>query len=342
MKVVISARAAACVLSLFTFGLSVATAQVTNTCVSPINGNVYSKFALIELAEYTQTNAVGAFPADTNSFAFEAIISLATNKTASAATVTLPDGAVQPMRMTEDSIFGFVVVTNSFSNLVSAFPDGEYVFTISNNTTSVTLPYGTTIPNAPTLANYTAAQAIDATQDFTLSWGPFSGGRRQDYISVKLTDQYGNTVFKSGDYGCPDSLDGMATSVLLPANTLATNQTYSTEIDFLQILTLDTNSIPGDALLAGTESDTLSTITTGPEQASAAVLTNAALLPGGGIRFDLATTPGVSYTVQFNGNLSNPFGWTSLLTSNAAGTLISFTNTPPVGTNAGFYRAVQN
>ncbi len=36
----------------------------------------------------------------------------------------------------------------------------------------------------------------------------------------------------------------------------------------------------------------------------APVLTNAMSLPGGGIQFDLTTTPGANYTVQFNPDLA--------------------------------------
>jgi len=342
LKTIKPVRAAACVLSLFTFGLSLASGQTSNTCVSPLDAGDYSKYSIIEFAEYSQTNADDAFPIGTNSFYFEAAIGLATNLTASAATVTIPNSGLQTMKMLDSRHFYFTARTNSFANLTSAFADGDYAFIISNSSTSVLLPEGTTtLPNAPTLTNYAATQAINATNDFTLSWVPFSGGGPQDYIDVQLVDQFGDTVFKSGEFGCPVSLDGTASSVLIPANTLATNQTYYTEIEFVKVLLLNTNS-PGVALLAGTEAVTLTSISTAAGQVSAPVLSNAAVLPGGGIRFDLATTPGVTYTIQFNQDLSNPTGWTPLLTTDAVATSLAFTNPPPAGTNGGYYRAFHN
>jgi hypothetical protein len=339
---IISGRAAALVLSLFTFGLGLASGQTSNTCTSPLNDGTYSKFSVIELAEYSQTNASGTVPFVSNSFAFEATIDLATNLSASAATLTLPGQTTATnMFMTGSGSFIVIALTNSFSNVTAAYPDGTYKFTISNTTTSVPLPAGSALPNAPTLSDYDAAQAIDPTKDFTLSWAPFTGGRTKDVITIVLTGSLG-TVFKSDDFGCPGALNGTSTSILIPSNTLSSSQTYRAEIGFVKVGTLDTNSVHGDALLAGTEAFTIATVATASETTSAPVLTNTTRLSGGTIQFDLATTPGVTYTIQFNEDLNNSAGWSSLLTTDAVATSLTFTNTPPAGVNAGFYRAFHN
>lgn len=75
---------------------------------------------------------------------------------------------------------------------------------------------------------------------------------------------------------------------------------------------------------------------------SSLIFINVASLPGGQIRFDLPTEPGYNYTIQCNHDLNNPSGWTTLLATNATTALLSFTNAPPSGTQAGFYRALQN
>jgi hypothetical protein len=75
---------------------------------------------------------------------------------------------------------------------------------------------------------------------------------------------------------------------------------------------------------------------------SSLMLINVVLLPSGQLRFDLPTEPAYTYSIQFNQNLGNPKGWTSLLTTNATASLISFTNTPDIGLQAGFYRASLN
>jgi hypothetical protein len=236
--------------------------------------------------------------------------------------------------------FLFEVVTNSVSNAAALFPSGDYVFTISNNTTTVPVPAGGTLPNAPVLENFTAAQAIDPSKDFTLNWGAFSDATSGDYISVNVTGLGGS--FKTDDFGCPGSLNGTDTAAIIPANTLVSNQVYRVSILFVQVLTLDTNSVTGVALLAGTETETTLSISTLGAAASPLYLTNAAELSGGGVRFDLATTPGLTYTVQFNQSLNNPAGWTPLLVTNASGSSVSFTNPPPAGSGTGFYRAYHN
>jgi hypothetical protein len=349
MKTVIPAKAVFFVAGfcLATFGLGVAPAQTivgsTTNCTSPLNSDFYSKFSVVEAAVYVQTNADGPFLNGSNAFEFAATIALSTNLTASAAVVTVPGQGPSPMRMTDSRHFVLNAVTNAFSNLSSAFPGGDYQFAIFGNTISVPLPAGSSLPNAPGLSGYAADQSIDAAKDFTLSWNPFSGGTARDFISIDLADELSGSNFQSEPFGCPGALDGTESSILIPANTLASNTTYRAEITFVKVLTFDTNSIPGDALLAGTEADTEATISTGPGlgATSAPVLTNAAWLPGRGVRFDLTTTPGLTYTVQFNQDLNNPTGWTPLLTTDAVASLVPFTNSPPSGTTAGYYRALQ-
>jgi hypothetical protein len=246
------------------------------------------------------------------------------------------------MRQEGPTEFVTDLATNAFTNIAPAFPDGTYQFTIFDNTISVMLPDGAALPNPPALSNYAADQSIDASKDYSLGWQPFITGGVVDLISVSLiSDTNGATVFKTGDYGCPGALDGTATSVTIPANTLSSNTTYRAEFEFVKVYTFDTTSVAKSALLAGTESDMAATISTGSASAvvSAPALANVALLPGGSVRFDVSTTPGLSYTIQFSSDLSNSSGWTGLQTTEASGSVLSFTNSPPLG--AGFYRVLQ-
>jgi hypothetical protein len=347
MKILIPAARAILLVALVNLGLGDARGQSTNPCASSLNSDDYSKYTIVLGAIYKQTNASGAIPVSSNYFGFAAVIKLSTNLTAASATVTIPGKTAQPMQEVNSRDFNLDVGTNSFANLSAAFPSGAYVFATANQTVSVNLPPVSAMQNAPSLSNYAAAQAINPTEDFTLNWTAFSGGGAGDEITVDVIDtSTGVDVYPSPKYGCPDALDGTATSFLIPANTLTTNQTYQVSLLFVKVLTLDTNSIPGVALLAGTETGTQTFIATGGGSVgpppTAPILTNAAWLAGGSLRFDLITTPGVTYTVQFNNDLSNPAGWTPLLTTNAVGNAVAFTNRPPGGAQAGFYRAFHN
>ena len=318
----------------------------TSACGSPLSSDSYSKFSIAEIVDYQQTNAAGAFLSGTRSFGFAATADLSTNSTASAATLTVPGQTLRPMTQTDAHRFTFTFVTNSFPALSAAFPAGAYIFGIANQTTSISLPLGSLLPNPPQLSNYDAAQSIDPAKDFPLSWDHFSGGETKDLITVSVVAPGGDKLFQSADFGCPGALDGTATSILIPAGTLGSNQTFRVGIGFVKVLVLDTNSFPGIALLGGAESATQVSIATGSgivgPPTSTLVLTNANWLPGGSIRFNLTTTPGVIYTVESNQNVSNVAGWTPLLTTNATANLVTITNTPPPGTKAGFYRVSHN
>ena len=107
---------------------------------------------------------------------------------------------------------------------------------------------------------------------------------------------------------------------------------------------LDPGSIAGTfpANLANTNLDSAMLAAASALWFSSPQLLNAQLLSGGQIRFDLPTLPGYNYTLQYSQDLSNPASWTSLLTTNSSANFISFTNTLPIGSKAGFYRAYHN
>jgi hypothetical protein len=341
------------VLFLAVCGTGIASAQSTNTntCVSPLSSEFYTKFEVVVDVEYVETNVMGPILNGSNAYEFEAAISMATNLdgTASNAMLTVPGEA--PVRMSTNralSVFSVLAATNAYTNLTSQFPDGTYEFSILGNSYNVALPDDTTLPNAPTLSDYTAYQNINPSKDFTLGWGSFVIGGEIDGISVTLENvTNGVTVYKSPDYDCPGQLTGTATSVVIPAGTLVTNSVYRTDITFVKVYYIDTNSIPGDAFLGGAEAHTRTMIATGavsgtgPVSGAAPVLTNAVLLPGGGVSFNVSATPGLTYAVQFNQDLGDSSGWTALLTTNAVANVFSFTNLPGAGSAAGFYRAVQ-
>jgi hypothetical protein len=153
----------------------------------------------------------------------------------------------------------------------------------------------------------------------------------KDFISVNVRG-----ALSSSEYGCPEALNGTSDSFVIPAGTLSPSQTYPTSITFVKVLTLDTNSTPAVALLAGTEAITQLSIATSAARSDLG-FTNLMGLPGGGVQFDLTTTPGSTYEIQFNPSLSDAAGWTDLLVTNAVTNIVTFSNSQPSA--AGFYRA---
>ena len=112
----------------------------------------------------------------------------------------------------------------------------------------------------------------------------------------------------------------------------------------LELLTADPGSMAGSfpQSLVNTNLDAAQYATASSLRDAALTLINTAVLPAGQVRFDLPTEPGYTYTIQFNQDLANPAGWTTVLSNSATSTLLSYTNLPTAGRPAGFYRATHN
>jgi hypothetical protein len=144
-------------------------------------------------------------------------------------TVTLPTGG----HVSPSSSFGqpYVSWDRAFdqASLESGFPNGNYTFQISMSPSGVAyvtnMMTSGSYPNAPTVANLTAAQSVDAANDFVLLWDAFAGGTTADFISCQL-QTVGSTPFTTPVFGAVGALDGTATSVTIPGRTLQPGHAY--------------------------------------------------------------------------------------------------------------------
>jgi hypothetical protein len=320
----------------------------TNDCPSNPGNGSFTSYNIFKSAMYVQNDAAAPTP-DTSSdpFIFSANVSLATNRTATSVTLTPPGGSPQPMQSFFGSPYIFFDSTNDLSKLDALYPSGNYTFTVSgspNQTVVASLPVNV-IPNTPHASNYSAAQTINAGADFTLNWDPFVGGTTNDFIIVEVKDASAHTVFQiTNSFGCLSSLPGTATSVIIPARTLQSNQTYIAQITFEKSVSFDTSSYPGSAVFIAGESTTKITISTGSGSAPplAPVFTNIISLASAQISFQLQTQAGHAYVIEFNSDLANSNGWTLFLSSNALGSVIQVTDTVSASGGARFYRARAN
>ncbi|HUL51418.1 MAG TPA: hypothetical protein VLU94_02415, partial [Candidatus Nitrosotalea sp.] len=322
----------------------------TNNCSgNPATNGTFTVFSLLKTATYIQNSAGPSTPDNSSdsAFNFGATIVLSSNRTATSATLTVPGGS--PQAMSSFGSFFFVFnSTNDLTKLDALSPPGNYTFAVTgapNQTVTANLPTNT-LPNAPHLSNYAADQTINAGANFTLQWDAFVGGRTNDTISLQVLDSLNTVLFEiTNAAGCPSTLPGTATSVVIPANTMISNQTYTAQIMFSKYVSLDTNSYPGSAVFVLGQSTTAATIATGTGSVTpppSMVLTNVVWLPGGQFQFEFATAPGTSYTVEYTADAGNPAGWTSLPATNAVGNTIQITDTPPPGTPLRIYRTRHN
>ncbi|HMJ92431.1 MAG TPA: Ig-like domain-containing protein [Candidatus Acidoferrum sp.] len=299
--------------------------------------NRISAFGVGKLHSYDQSSAGAATLDDGIPYLFTATTTLASNRTANSVSVMLPTMAVSNLTQNflhPESFFLFAdhVDLASFNN---TFPAGNYLFNVvaptSNQQVTVNLPASLTQPNAPHIANFAAAQSVNATQSFQLSWDAFQGGTAADHISVSVGE-----AFRSPDFGAPGALNGTATAITIPAGTLQSNSNYNATVSFFQFTSSSNASYTTIAYIATTTDFSL--VTSSGIATLPLVFTNAAW-SGGAFAFDVLSSPGQLLTVEYSSTLLTN-GWQPLLTTNSATGLARISH---AATNQHlFYRAWKN
>jgi hypothetical protein len=190
-------------------------------------------YGISKTSNYRQTSAADPLP-DTVDGSFVFIASVASPSLSAAVTgsVTEPDNTQHALSGVGG--FGqFFETAASEAALDTAFPAGSYTlrFTLAGQTEQVaTMTMPSEGPPIPKITNFEEAQDVNPSVDFTLRWNGFSGAGPNDHISMYISDTNGNVVFQAPNLCVPRELPATATSVLIPANTLRTNQTYTAAI----------------------------------------------------------------------------------------------------------------
>ncbi|HTL58930.1 MAG TPA: Ig-like domain-containing protein [Candidatus Limnocylindrales bacterium] len=312
---------------LFTTGSGGAsTGSGTNRITSFTIGKVYS---------YDQSSSGPPIPSAQVPFIFIGSTTLASNRTANQITLTLPNAAVSNLNQTlrpESYLLSYF--STSSNTLETTFPQGVYTFTVnataSNQSVTVTLPANMTQPNAPHVTNIVAAQAVDPSKPFKLSWDPFVGGGGSDYIQVMVGD------WTSGDYGTPGALDGTATSVTIPAGVLVANSNYTASVGFDRAVWSTNSTYATGAYRATLTTFNLKTLA--GTSAPTPVVSNPGWT-GNSFGFDVDTVPGQVLTAVYSTDCSLPISqWQILLTTNSPGTRVHFSDPSAAGKTAAFYK----
>jgi hypothetical protein len=307
----------------------------------------WGNYSISKSGFYEQTSAADPLPAAQSPFLFGAFVrGPSSGPAVTGGSVTLPDNTRDDLQ----GLGGFFVFSDNPSTeaaLDSTYPAGGYTLRFTQTgqperVIAMTMPAGN--PPVPKIANFPAAQAVNASQDFTLSWGAFTGAGANDSISLSISDGAGKTVFLVPDLCVPRTLSVTATSIVLPAGTLISNQTYTATLSFGRTFYFSTNDVPQMAGYGSVMRSTRFTIKTGSvvSPPDPARLTGSRLLPSGDPEIDLTGTPTRSYSLERTGNLTTP-NWTPVgsVVMDATGKGI-FQDTQPGNTFPLFYRAVAN
>ena len=294
------------------------------TTVTGINGGSGTDgLTTFVVGEYSLYNQTSASPPVQVIYEFSAQTLLASNRTASAITLTMPTAAVSnlvPNPLTPEK-FNLVVYNANQATFNATFPAGSYTFNVTGSPSqqqTVTLPADAQ-PNAPMVSNYTAAQAINPLQPFTLTWNTFSNGTSADWILLLVTLNPAFN-FQTPFFGQPGALGGTATSFTIPAGTLQPNTNYNADLVFYHGTVTSNGSSVSEAFIATATGFNLSTTagSTAPRLTLSRAGTNVAVF---------WPTNATGFALEFATNLVSPV-WSSNL---PASTVVSTNN---VVTNA--------
>jgi hypothetical protein len=308
------------------------------------------QLTVYKTANYVQTNAsvTDVVPLTTNTHTYGVSIRLSGHITVTNILSDINNTIFSyvPFDGSEGDSFQFESQNfTSQGQMDALYPNGNHSFsfrTVHEGTNNVTVPLtGDLYPAAPVIANYAAAQSVNSSNSFTLSWNPFTNGTANDFVLIEINERLGNDgfldIFRTPDLGQPGALNGTATSVAIPANTFAAGSRYNVSITFVKGVYLSTTNYP--PLVAGAygaeTSFQLQTAGT-PAQPSLAFTT----VPGESHRHVLVTgEPFRQYQLQAATNLSSPV-WEAVTTLRTIGRTNTFGDTASPNHPRRYYRAI--
>ena len=201
--------------------------------------------------EYTQTNAT---PIALGRFAASVEADLRGYATARGLDLSGPSGGPFAAELDHGDSLELEAQYALKSDLDTFFPNGRYtnVFnTVHDGTKTIVLEITQdAYPNTPTLQNFSGLAAVNAGVALNLQWDAFTGGTASDFIVLEIDNDAGRTIYETSGPLEPGFLDGTATSVSIPAHTLAPGRTYECELTFGKVVDTDTTSYSGVKAIA--------------------------------------------------------------------------------------------
>jgi hypothetical protein len=238
-----------------------------------------ARYSVLKGQVFDQTSMASPTSPSTNGFLFLSSVESTVSGSVLNASLSLPNGSNRVLSAENPTTFSTQDLFNSRTVLDAAYPTGTYTFvvdTLNEGTNMPSLTIATnSYPSTPRVTNWAAAQLLDASKDFQVSWSGFNGGTSNDLIQLIVQDNLSNDVFNSGSLGDANALNGTNHSITLPAGTLETGQVYQAQLTFLKVASLDTDSLPGATGLAAFFSETGFTISTHTNSTGLGIVTSA-------------------------------------------------------------------
>jgi hypothetical protein len=292
-----SARVAGIVLLSLRLWTSVVSAADVKTCI------------VEKGIQYSQTSAATPTLDANNGVSFEATVKATGSNLVTSVGIQVPNASPTSVPQYAGDEFRLKKKYNKQSSLDANFPNGTYTLSINTvhdggKTFALSLAGDRYPILPPRISNFPATQSLDAGAYFLFTWDPFTEGGADDFVQLHISDSLGNKVWETPDLGRLGSLDGRASSALVPPHTLAPGQSYAANLDFAKASQRDANSYPGALGAALYYKRSTFTIQTAPSSTQADVQL---YMVGKSRRFEQvgsgAPTPAVSKTFNIDASV---------------------------------------
>ena len=276
----------------------------------------WGRYALNKNSNYQQFSEADPLPEDrSTAFAFSALVTRSQlDGDLDSASVTLPNAKVKPL-LAFGGMAQFVELEPTDASLNLAYPAGIYLLRFKQAAAPERVIFMSMPANpapVPKILNFAHAQAINAGADFTLQWNGFPGAGNNDHLLFYITDGQGAVVFQATDRCAPGEIPVTATSIVIPAATLRTNETYFADLTYQRLFYDSTNAVPQMAGFGDLTRKTTFTVKTAESgAATAATLSSSRLLLNGNPQFLVTGTPVRGYRVERTSVLPTQT-WTSV------------------------------
>jgi hypothetical protein len=210
-----------------------------------------SFYGIVKERTFVQNTNTGPAAVVSGGFGFQCFIDSSEPNVINSAQLTPPSGPSRALSPDGPDSFFFGEQFDSASAMNAVYGTGTYNLGIQSENDIISfaqmdMPADAYPAAPPFITNYDEAQNIDPEGSFGLVWSGFTNGTAGDFIQVQIQDTNGNPVFaSSGPPGAPGALNGIHTSIVIPAGALAPGREYNGEIFFAKIVVSNTADIPG-------------------------------------------------------------------------------------------------
>jgi hypothetical protein len=299
-------------------------------------------FEISKSTKWIQTNSTSIGHQVGQEFGFDATLKANNTNLVSNATVLLPPtNSVRDLQLLPGgTTFDYSDTAATQGQLDAGYGTGTYALSFStvhdgNKSLSLSLP-ADNFPTPPRFANFEQLQTVNINHAFTISWNPWVGGGPNDFIHVRIEDVQHNKFWETGDPGKAGSLDGRATSAVVPAGVVPPSGVFEIHLTFIHPVSVDTTSYPGVLGLADFQTRTKITMqTVGADVTGYSVFKEqvsrqtdsgpASILVSNGFRFEARAQGAFSNSVA-GASVSTPLGSTPALVRQSDGQQFTFSS----------------